>query len=313
MSPAKKQDTHAHVPTYHTALTCIPPTSTHSVLSLSLYNPSPTSEHPCLAQCLAQDRHSTKRMEDKTDGGRGGGRQVLVRPLAHRTEDYRFIFVSVESEPQQLLRLSAVGTVRDSLPSSKQRRGHEGRGSPDPHMDSRHLLPFAHTEAGGWGSSPCDCEQPWKLPCQQAVTANRLGPLHPRSCPRSQPRPPARTRWRQVGRSMLPDWGTCYSHRGLGSGNATSPPTPTPGTQGRHPRVPSPTPSCSFTLRSSLPWPSCQPHRPRRAGSAHSPEGKTEVQTKTRRKSPKNNSPWGCLAQWGSEEPRRAEVSVSGP
>lgn len=199
MSPAKKQDTHAHVPTYHTALTCIPPTSTHSVLSLSLYNPSPTSEHPCLAQCLAQDRHSTKRMEDKTDGGRGGGRQVLVRPLAHRTEDYRFIFVSAESEPQRLLRLSAVGTVRDSLPSSKQRRGHEGRGSPDPHMDSRHLLPFAHTEAGGWGSSPYDCEQPWKLPCQQAVTANRLGPLHPRSCPRSQPRPPAHAGARLAG------------------------------------------------------------------------------------------------------------------
>ncbi|XP_014383886.1 PREDICTED: bromodomain-containing protein 7 [Myotis brandtii] len=33
-----------------------------------------------------------------------------------------------------------------------------------------------------------------------AVTANRLGPLHPRSCPGSQSRPPAHTRWHQEDR-----------------------------------------------------------------------------------------------------------------
>lgn len=142
-------------------------------------------------------------------------------PLAHWIRDCRFILVTAETESQRLWRLSAVGTVLDLPPSSKQLRGHEGRGSPDP--------PFAHAEAGGWAAPPVTVSNPGS--CLVNSLSQRIASV--RCIPTELPRepasgPPAHTGWHQVGQSMLPNWGTCYSHRGPGLWKCHPPHLPAP-------------------------------------------------------------------------------------
>lgn len=146
----------------------------------------------------------------------------------------------------------------------------------------------------------------------------------PQSCPGSQPRP-------QSTHRLAPGWLVHAAKLGhllqpRGARALEMPPLSlplTPGTEGRHPQSTQesgPTPSCSFSLGQEafplLPSLALVPTTQAAQGwFCPFPRGENRGSHKDKRRSkqPKNNWPWRCLAQWGCEEPRRAEVSVSEP